>query len=288
VTVENGELSFDFPAGPDELTVAHVAGFYDAHGRKLDDEAAEIEQLEDATDKEIRQAFWVLERAFSLLSFFAGISIEEAKQRFTIQEAQRIATGYDSAFANPPEEPAATVDWQQMWVLPPPYLAQDSAMTFGEFIDSKAKEQEAQITKCSRWYLIQQVAAIFLRAEGEAYDESLLYPGSQRVALMGTLPIRHALHVAVWFEKFNAFVQNHFALFAPSDSKTGHHMKNHMDKWGWVNLLKTVAKAKVFDRPASDLDSVKCARLAKAFDVLLYASEEKDYSDAMNRDMKTL
>lgn len=59
-----------------------------------------------------------------------------------------------------------------------------------------------------------------------------------------------------------------------------------MKEWGWVNFLKEIAKTKVFDIPGSGMNSIDCARASKAFDVLVYASEEKGMSEAQALDME--
>lgn len=47
-----------------------------------------------------------------------------------------------------------------------------------------------------------------------------------------------------------------------------------------MNFLKAIAKTKVFDIPGSGSNSIECARRAKAFDVLVFASEEKELNEA--------
>jgi hypothetical protein len=48
--------------------------------------------------------------------------------------------------------------------------------------------------------------------------------------------------------------------------------------------LKEIAKTKVFDIPGSHCNSIDCVREAKAFDVILYASEDKLMSEALALD----
>lgn len=57
-------------------------------------------------------------------------------------------------------------------------------------------------------------------------------------------------------------------------------MRHHFETYGWLNLLKEVAKTKVFDM--SGMNSIDSARESKAFDVLIFASEEKMYTEALN------
>lgn len=59
-----------------------------------------------------------------------------------------------------------------------------------------------------------------------------------------------------------------------------------METFGWVNLLKEVAKTKVFDIPGGRMNSIDSVRDAKCFDVLIFASEEKAYNEAQNLDME--
>jgi hypothetical protein len=53
-----------------------------------------------------------------------------------------------------------------------------------------------------------------------------------------------------------------------------------------VNFLKSIAATKVFDMPGSHMNSIDCARKAKAFDVLVYASEDKTYNEAQALDFE--
>jgi hypothetical protein len=63
-------------------------------------------------------------------------------------------------------------------------------------------------------------------------------------------------------------------------------MREHLETWGWVSLLKELAKTKVFDMPGTGLNSVDCVRISPAFDVLLYASEEKLSAEAESLDFE--
>lgn len=63
-------------------------------------------------------------------------------------------------------------------------------------------------------------------------------------------------------------------------------MRDHMEKWGWLSLLKELAKTKVFDRPG--LNSIESVRKSPAFDVLLFASEEKLSGEAEAQDYERM
>lgn len=61
-------------------------------------------------------------------------------------------------------------------------------------------------------------------------------------------------------------------------------MKAHFDRYGWINFLKTIAATKVFDIPGAGKNSIDCARESPLFDVLIYASEDKNYNEAQALD----
>lgn len=58
-----------------------------------------------------------------------------------------------------------------------------------------------------------------------------------------------------------------------------------MKNYGWINLLKTIAATKIFDLPGRN--SISSVRATSAFDVLLYASEDKEYNDSQALDLET-
>ena len=65
-------------------------------------------------------------------------------------------------------------------------------------------------------------------------------------------------------------------------------MKDHLATWGWVALLKEIAKTKVFDKPGTGFNSIDAVRDSPGFDVLLFASEEKLAGEAESLDFERL
>ena len=51
-----------------------------------------------------------------------------------------------------------------------------------------------------------------------------------------------------------------------------------------MNFLKAIAATKVFDVAGSGMNSIDCARNAKLFDVLIYASEDKSLNESQALD----
>ncbi|MGE9312876.1 hypothetical protein ACLOAU_14605 [Niabella sp. CJ426] len=50
--------------------------------------------------------------------------------------------------------------------------------------------------------------------------------------------------------------------------------------------MKSIAEKKVFDIPGSGMNSIDCAREASAFDVMIYASEEKSFGESQYLDQE--
>jgi hypothetical protein len=61
-----------------------------------------------------------------------------------------------------------------------------------------------------------------------------------------------------------------------------------MEHFGWINFLKTLAATKVFDIPGTRMNSIQCVRETEAFDVLIYASEDKMYNESLALDYKEI
>jgi hypothetical protein len=61
----------------------------------------------------------------------------------------------------------------------------------------------------------------------------------------------------------------------------------HYEEWGWINFLSSIAETKIFDIPGLGLDSIECAKIARAFKVLTFASEKKDHDQAVQAAYET-
>lgn len=52
------------------------------------------------------------------------------------------------------------------------------------------------------------------------------------------------------------------------------------EEWGWFDFLDAVAKAGVFTIQGGGKTAIECAKDSKAYDVLLWASKERDFNHA--------
>lgn len=224
-----------------------------------------------------------VKRAYYTKSFFDGVDIGELRNTLFVDDCLK---WYATEFGPLMDNAEVCTSWNDMQ-LTAAAITPTSPITFGEFIDAKMLTQAASNSEQNKWALVQYIAAIFLRDEGEDYNDLFTDENSDRFKLMADLPMNVAIAVGQFFEDLNKHVDENFTVFQDSGEDDGsEHMKQHMRQWGWVNFLKTIAKEKVFDIPGSGLNSIDCARKAKAFDVLTWASESKDFSVAQYRDME--
>jgi hypothetical protein len=172
-----------------------------------------------------------------------------------------------------------------IWTCPRPEILPTNALTFGEFIDAKMIVQS--MAERNKWELLQYICAIFLRPEGEQYNPLHMEEDSERFKTMAYMPMSVAMEVSRFYEALNEYANSNFTIFqeADGDDSSG-HMRQHMQRWGWVNFLKAMAKTKVFDIPGGGKNSIECVRLANCCEVLTWASEDKDFNLAQSADME--
>lgn len=277
------------PGAFEQITIGQMIGFHDLYGKALHQEKEAISETEDGIEKDFSLMELRLKEAFSLIAFFSNEPLEKVKNEFDISLAMKIMEEQFEPIFNQEMDLALQFNWQKsVWHLPPIELNTKSKMTFGEFIDSKVSTQNAGDNETSTWEMLLNVACIFLLKPEETYNEEWLYPDSQRIELMKQLPVTIGRQVGKWFEEFNNYLKEYFPLFGESSIRGGIHTGQHMQDWGWINFLKEVAKTKIYDISGSGMNSIECARKAKAFDVLVDASEEKLYNEAKALDTEAL
>ena len=156
-----------------------------------------------------------------------------------------------------------------------------SDITFGQFIDSKMMTANSDI---STWRQMQYVMVIY---ETVNYKPEYLDEESGEFKAFGTVFLDSVIAYMRWFESLNNTINETYTVFQEIGIDEGDHMKEHMRRWGWINFLKSIAKTKVYDIPGSGLNSIDCSRAANMDDVLVWASEEKEYNVALSLDMES-
>lgn len=240
------------------ITLSKWIGFADAISA-LDELQKEFMLLPDCQRKDVLLNKVYIDRCFKWAEYF-GIPCE------SVDEA---VEGYESF-----------ISYMHSVELPELSMPSIRHITFGQFID--AKQIISASSNNGQWRVLQYIITIFT----DGYKAEWLDESTEQFKSSGETDMIKAMAVLKWFDALNTEIQDSFTLFQDSGEKEGSNMREHMKRWGWVNFLKAIATTKVFDIAGSGMNSIDCARAASLEDVLVWASEGKDYNIAMSRDME--
>jgi len=178
--------------------------------------------------------------------------------------------------------------WWESVGLDKPELTHTSSIIFGQFIDAKMIVDAGNKQGQDKWQVIQYIISIFLLTKKQKYNDLYTYEEHPRFIKCGKHTLRTAIIVSKWWEALNNYINSNYTVFQETGDVRDNcdNIDEHMQRWGWVNFLKSVAKTKAFDIDGSGLNSIDCVRRTKASEVLVWASEEKEFNVATSRDIK--
>ncbi len=209
------------PSSIDEITLKQRIDFQEQHGNLLIQMAESINSIEDEFERELESTQFQFEKMFRTFSFFSGVSLEVLKESEFIDKIAAIYYANLAGLLEQEEafEPKTSFIWKDAeWVLASPELKHGDKMTFGELIDSKQMIQNMVNLGKNRWECLLPLCAIFLRRKDEAYQESFLYDGSERLELMESLPLDIALQVAFFLKVSLSIYTDTFQFFTNLES----------------------------------------------------------------------
>lgn len=264
-----------FPTSLEAITLAQWIDYVNSLN-PLDEHLRAASDMEESQRKTILLTRNLVDRAYHTFNYFDGLNEHRNNTEIPVED---MLNEYNNVFCkmfDAAPEPERH--------LPSHELTEANTITFGQLIDAKMITADSERNK---WELLQYVATIFcLRNDSKAYNEMDTQEDSESFIACGKMKMNYALMVFKWWENLNTYINENFTLFQDNGEPEKANMKEHMARWGWINFLKSIAKTKVFDISGSGLNSIDCARQARAATVLTWASEEKDYNAALSRDMK--
>ena len=196
--VQINDTIVNIPSSLSEFTLGQRIDFYNQYGKGLDERGLKCEKMEAGIDKELERIEINLDIMFKSFAFFSGIDENVLKEsEFVDTIAAIYHSSIASLFAEQSDMDLQTeFEWNgKIWKLYNPEMKQESRMKFGELIDAKQTIQNMEALGYGRWEAMLSLCAIFLRPEGEEYDECFLYENSERLQLMRDLPMSIALQV---------------------------------------------------------------------------------------------
>lgn len=274
---------YSYPTTLHAVTLQRRIEWEQEYGKDLAARAAEISEMAEGDDKDVELTLFHVEHAVKAFAFFTGIDLEDVTQHIDVRQVlsvfENTLAGLLRAESEATDEPIIWND--EFWTLPDPELHPDSAMCFNEFLVAKEVVRQIQAIGAGRLEALPYICAVYLRREGEPFSEDLVKEDGDRVQLMYSLPMDIANQVASFFEQHNEHLHKNFSVFRKSRSK-GPNLSGHFDRWGWISFLTYVAEAGLFTVPGAGMNAIDCAKQAKLYDVLVYASEKKDHDEAIN------
>jgi len=189
-----------------EITLGQFIEYYDRYGRDLDSKLDELigKVYENEDEKEFNQELnintHIDEECIAWVSFWTGFSFEDIKDKPDILPVlteyrkfrQQLKQSEDASNTYP-----SIIEWEGcQWEIQDYALTPSNGMTFNEVITSKEVIRQVHALGKKKWDALPYLCAIFLRKTGEPFNDEFVQDGSERLKIMQSLPMSHAIQVA--------------------------------------------------------------------------------------------
>lgn len=211
MTITLNDKEIFLPSSLSEFTLGQRIDFHNLYGRELDDQLAELQKTPDNDDRAIEMMDFYFDRMCKVFSFFAGTTPEAVKESDFVDDIAMIcASQLLPLFEEPSfDELKRQFHWAGSdWFIDDPQLKMGDPMAFGEFIDSKQLVKNSIDSEVGRWECLLALCAVYLRKQGEAYQKEFIYPGSERMKLLGDLPMEIAHQVGFFLSSTRITCRN--------------------------------------------------------------------------------
>ena len=196
-----------FPVSLDQIKLKQRIEFDQLYGSEIRDLQEQTFKFDEKGNElpvdELELTFFNGFVATRNFSFFTGIPLDEVEKNISIED---VLTIYFSCFhqiylQQDEIELKDSYVWNdEVWKLEAPELTFESKLTFNEFITSKQIIKQMHELGAGNWDVIPYLASIYLRKDGEKFEESWLSEGSERLELMKDLPMDIAVAVAFFLQ----------------------------------------------------------------------------------------
>lgn len=193
---------YKFPTSLREITLRQRIEFDAVYGKQILEEQNLVYKKDDNSEAlpvdQVEEMLFKIATANKNFSFFTGIPLTEVERDIPIET---VLTIYHACFHVLYEEQEnITLEEQyfwkdEFWQIEKPQLTYQSEITFNELIVSKQIVKQMHDLGAGHWESMPFLAAIFLKREGEVFDENWLAPDSERVKEMYELPMDVAIAV---------------------------------------------------------------------------------------------
>lgn len=201
--------TYNVPTSLSEITLGQRIDFQQQYGEDIAKREALINAIEDEIERDLERADHYMYIFCVSFSFFSGIDLHMVKQVNIYQIIEFFLPCFQELFEQQEEIILQSNYYfkDEVWELSEPALSYHSTMTFGEFVTAKQIIKSLYDLGKDNWTALQYLCAIFLRKEGEVFEESFSTEDSERFKLMRELPMDIALSVAFFLNVSNSIYQ---------------------------------------------------------------------------------
>lgn len=198
MTFNYNGIDYSYPATLAEITLQQRIEFHNKYGVTFEKRAKEITEIEDANERAIEEAELKILFGCQSFSFFTRIPLAEVLESFDLHQVMNVYNSSLALVLAEESELQVQAEYEfngEQWVIASPDLKPNSAITFNEFITSKEIVRQMEQFGKGKWNSLLYLCCIYFRKKGEDFKEDMLEEGSERMALMLSLPLDKALAV---------------------------------------------------------------------------------------------
>lgn len=209
------EKVYDFPVTLSGITLRQRIEFDRLYGKRIHELQEETflkdEDGKDLPADEVDLLYFNTTIATFNFSFYSGIPLEEVEQHISIDDVLNIYFSCFHLIHQQEQELELQEDYlwnNEFWKIEAPELSFESKITFNELITSKQIVKQMHELGDGNMESLPYLAAIYLKREGESFEENWLKPGSGRIEMMYDLPMDIAIAVAFFLQSsMNMYLQ---------------------------------------------------------------------------------
>jgi hypothetical protein len=205
------DIEHDVPFDLSLMTLGQFLDYYEAYGRELDKELKALAEKKYVGDEDTIEVLRTIDidnhidkEALAWFSFWTKMDFSAAKDEPFIAPVLTqyrilrylLTKSEEDSYTFPAE-----IEWNgEKWAISNFTVTPASDMTFNEVITSKEVMRQVFAISRSQWDALPYLCAVFFRKKGEAFSDGLIIEGCERLELIKSLPMTHALRVAFFLD----------------------------------------------------------------------------------------
>lgn len=280
------DIEITLPGHVAEITLRTRIGYDVQYGNEIDEAIKDILNDKDMPkeDAELALSEIYIARAQQTLAYFGNLELAIV-EAIPIGDVLKLYETHLKALIELPNETTGTNSFlinEKLYWLPDPVLLPSSTFTFNEFITAKEITRNMSGACSEKLTAIAYLGVIFLRPMDDKFTESDLDEAETKLDTIMDLALPEAMQIAIFYDAWSSYIGKSFSVFEKSKAK-GIDMSTHFEKWGWISFLNFVAKNGLIFYKANNKSNLENIKDANLYEVLVWASCEKDQEDIIGK-----